>query len=244
MDSFIEDVVATIDAVAARRRSKKARRIDISFDEWNVWYQSRFPGSAAIDIDVAGPRIEDRYSALDAVVVGDLLSSLINHSDRVKIACLAQLVNVIAPIMTEPAGAIWRQPTFHPFAAVATDARGRSLVTRIDAPELATRRYGDVPAVAASATHDPTTGDVAVFLTNRADHPVTVDLRHPGFNGWTTVSARHIAADDRGPRDRATSAEIGLTPLEVSGSEYGHRTTLILAPHSWTAVRAATAATD
>ena len=194
-------------------------------------------------IDIAGPRIEDQYSALDAVVVGDLLSSLLNHSDRVKIACLAQLVNVIAPIMTEPGGAIWRQPTFHPFAAVASAARGHSLVTRVSATELATRRYGDVPAIAASATHDPTTGDVAVFLTNRAPHPVTVDLKHSGFERWMTLSALHIAADDRGPRDRATAADLRLTPLSVSGAEEGRSGCITLPPHSWTVVQAATAST-
>jgi alpha-N-arabinofuranosidase len=244
MDSFIEDVTATIDAVAARRRSKKARRVNISFDEWNVWYQSRYPGSEAMDIDIAGPRIEDQYSTLDAVVVGDLLSSLVNHADRVKIGCLAQLVNVIAPIMTEPGGGIWRQPTFHPFAAVASAARGHSLVTRVDAAELATRRYGDVPAVAASATHDTTTGEVAVFLTNRAEHPVSVDVRHPGFDGWTTASARYIAADDRGPRDRVSAPEAGLTPLATSAAEDGRGTALTLPPRSWTVVRAATSNTD
>ncbi|HTJ69528.1 MAG TPA: alpha-L-arabinofuranosidase C-terminal domain-containing protein [Actinospica sp.] len=244
MDSFIEDVVATIDAVAARRRTKNARRVDISFDEWNVWYQSRYPGTEAMEIDVAGPRIEDQYSALDAVVVGDLLSSLVNHADRVKIGCLAQLVNVIAPIMTAPGGAVWRQPTFHPFAAVASAARGHSLVTRVQAAELSTRRYGDVPAVAAAATHDPATGDVAVFLTNRAAHPVAVDLRHRDFQGWTTMSAQHLAADDRGPRDHATAADVGLTRLDTSASADGHGTALTLPPHSWTIVRAATPGTE
>ena len=245
MDSFIEDVTATIDAVQARRRTKKARKINISFDEWNVWYQSRFPGSEALPIDIAGPRIEDQYSALDAVVVGDLLSSLINHADRVKIGCLAQLVNVIAPIMTAPGGEIWRQPTFHPFAAVAAGARGNSLVTQVRrTSELATRRYGDVPALAASATHDPTTGDVAVFLTNRANHSTTVDLQHPNFQGWTTISAQHLAADDHGPRDFETSADVSLTPLSTSASADGRGTGITLPPHSWTVVRAATTSTD
>jgi alpha-N-arabinofuranosidase len=239
MDAFIDGVIATADAVAVRRR--RTKKINISFDEWNVWYQSRYPGTEAMDIDIAGPRIEDRYSTVDAVVVGDLLSSLLNHADRVKIGCLAQLVNVIAPIMTEPGGAVWCQPTFHTFAAVANAARGHSLVTRVAAPELATKRYGDVPAVAASATHDPATGDTAVFLTNRADHPVAVEVRHPGFAGWTTLSALHLTADDRGPRDRGTAADVRLTPLTTSASGDGRCTTLTLPPRSWTAVRAASA---
>ena len=236
MDAFIEGVVATADAVAARRRLRK--RINVSFDEWNVWYQSRFPGSEVLEIDTAGPRIEDVYSTLDAVVVGDLLSSLINHADRVKIGALAQLVNVIAPIMTEPGGDAWRQATFHPIAAVTAAARGNSLVTRVAAAELATRRYGDVPSVAASATHDAATGEVAVMLTNRADRPATVDLRHGTFEHWRTRRARVLAADEDGPRDKTASAAVGLTEVSVDDTAVPGTTRITLPPHSWAIVQA------
>src|SRR5690606_30121195 len=126
MDRFIEEVVATADHVAAKRKS--AKRIMLSFDEWNVWYLSRFQAEQAArprqDWPVAPRIIEDRYSAADAVVVGDMLISLLRHADRVTAASQAQLVNVIAPIMTEPGGPAWRQTTFHPFARTAEAARG------------------------------------------------------------------------------------------------------------------------
>ena len=140
MDRFIRRVVASADAVAARRRSDKV--ITISFDEWNVWYlQSRFPGEQNLPLQRDAPRIiEDVYSALDAVVVGDLMVTLLNHADRVPVACLAQLVNVIAPIMTEPGGPAWRQPTFHPFATTARLARGTALDLRVDGPSMSTTR--------------------------------------------------------------------------------------------------------
>ncbi len=236
MDSFIDGVIATVDAVAARtRRSKK---VNISFDEWNVWYQSRFPGAEAVAIDIAGPRIEDVYSTLDAVVVGDLLTSLVNHADRVKIGCLAQLVNVIAPIMTTPGGAAWKQATFHTFAAVAHAAQGRSLVTRVRTPEFATRRYGDVPAVAAAASHDVETGRAAVFLTNRSSDPMTVEVSHKGFQTWRTISAQSLVADDAGPRDELASAEVGLHDLTVEDGNPGV-TRIDLPAQSWTVLRAA-----
>jgi alpha-N-arabinofuranosidase len=234
MDSFIDGVVATIDAVAARRRS--AHRIDIAFDEWNVWYRSRFPGMDTFALEEAGARLEDDYSTLDAVVVGDLLGSLLNHSERVRVACLAQLVNVIAPIRTEPGGPAWRQATFHVFAAVARLARGHGLVARVTSTELRTRRYGDVPVVAASASHDPETGSVAVFVTNRAPRATTVRLRHPAFERWSVRSAELIAADAAGPRDRAAAAGVGLTPLPTSGDS--RETSLVLPPRSWTVVQA------
>ena len=118
MDRFIDAVTATADHVRAKLGAKK--RIDLSFDEWNVWYISRFqhdgpePGWP-----IAPWLIEDRYSVTDAVVVGNLLISPLRHADRVAVACLAQLVNVIAPMMTEPGGPAWRQTTFHPFAATS-----------------------------------------------------------------------------------------------------------------------------
>jgi alpha-L-arabinofuranosidase len=238
MDSFIRGVVATIDSVAARRRW--SRRIDICFDEWNVWYQSRFPGMETFPLEVGGPRIEDDYSVLDAVVVGDLLSCLLSHSDRVKIACLAQLVNVIAPIRTEPGGPAWKQSTFHVFSSVAAHAQGHSLVARVRAPELSTRRYGDVPSVTAAATCDPLSGAVAVFLTNRAPTASTVQVLHPEFDRWRTRSVDHLAADAVGARGRKEAAEVRLSPLAVTGDE--RATTLTLPPRSWTVLSADSAA--
>jgi alpha-N-arabinofuranosidase len=238
MDAFIDEVIATADHVKAKVRGNK--RLRISFDEWNVWYQARFPGSEAIPIDVAGPRIEDVYSTVDAVVVGDLLGSLINHADRVKIGCLAQLVNVIAPIMTVPGGSAWRQATFHPFAAVANAARGHSLVTRVRAGELPTRRHGDVPALAAAATHDPDGGAAAVYLTTRASAPTTVELRHPNFPHWATQSAGVLAADQHGPRHQPEAAGIGLLDLAAHDDRSSGTTRVTLPPQSWAIVHAST----
>lgn len=117
MDYFIESVVATADAVRAKGKHKK--HIDLSFDEWNVWYQSGLDTEDQPHvIEKAGiwkehPRIiEDEYSVTDAVVVGTFLNSLLRHGDRVKIANQAQLVNVIAPIRSEEGGPAWRQSIF------------------------------------------------------------------------------------------------------------------------------------
>jgi len=237
MDRFIDDVVATVDAVAARKH--RSRRLGISFDEWNVWYQSRFAGPINTDIDVSGPRIEDVYSTLDAVVVGDLLVTLLNHADRVRIACQAQLVNVIAPIMTEPGGEAWRQSIFYPVATTFAAASGHSLRARVSAPTHDTTGFDDVPTVAAAATHDPETGDAALFVTNRgADTEVTVD--HRGFGSWDIHSAVTITADDKGPLHGADAAA-QARPVDLSGVvvEDG-LTTLRVPAESWTVVRVTT----
>ncbi|HVL59917.1 MAG TPA: alpha-N-arabinofuranosidase, partial [Microbacterium sp.] len=156
MDRFIDSVVATADHVKAVRGSDKS--INISFDEWNVWYQSRYQEvdriTAVEEWPVAPRLLEDTYSVVDAVVFGSLLISLIRHADRVTAASLAQLVNVIAPIMTEPGGPAWRQTTFHPFSLTSRLARGVALELKLDSPTYATQLYGEVPLVDAVATYD------------------------------------------------------------------------------------------
>ena len=143
MDHFIDSVAATADAV--RAAGKHTKRINISFDEWNVWYQKRAESRppSGDDWPVAPVLLEDRYNVADAVVVGNLLISLLRHTDRVHAASLAQLVNVIAPIMTEPGGRSWRQTTFHPFALTARHAAGEVLRVgsrRADARDREVRR--------------------------------------------------------------------------------------------------------
>jgi alpha-N-arabinofuranosidase len=168
MDRFIASVVSTADAVTAAAKSDKT--IMLSFDEWNVWYQrgeSSVPPSGT-DWPVAPELLEDRYNVADAVVVGSLLISLLRHSDRVAIACQAQLVNVIAPIMTEPGGVAWKQTIFHPFALTAKYARGDVLAVEIEGDRTPTDVYGSVAAVDCVATWDEESGELAYFLVNRS----------------------------------------------------------------------------
>jgi alpha-L-arabinofuranosidase len=167
MDRFIRSATATADHVGAVRRSDKT--ITLSFDEWNVWYQNRFPGEAGLAVREASPLIEDVYDVTDAVVAGSLLITLLRHADRVKVACLAQLVNVIAPILTEPGGRAWRQTIFHPFALTARHAGGVVLQTALDGPEVDTGAYGSVPALWSTATYDADSGEIAVFVVNRSE---------------------------------------------------------------------------
>jgi alpha-L-arabinofuranosidase len=175
MDRFIDTVTAIADEVAVERGSSK--RIQISFDEWNVWYQAGAPSPLPSDWPVAPPLQEDDFDVTDAVVVGSLLMSLLRHCDRVTLACLAQLVNVVAPIRTTQEGAAWRQPTFHPFALTARLARGIVLRGVVEAPTVATQQYGDVPAVDAVVTYDEDAGSVSIFAVNRSvDEDAVLDL--------------------------------------------------------------------
>ncbi|ROT29772.1 alpha-N-arabinofuranosidase [Micromonospora sp. HM5-17] len=236
MDRFIADVIATADSVGARLGSPK--RMKLSFDEWNVWYMSETTPVDTSAILPEGSRLfEDRYRLLDAVVVGDLLITLLNHADRVRVACLAQLVNVIAPIATEPGGDAWRLATFYPFAHTARAARGTALRPVVETPTLETARHGEVPATSCAATYDPDEGTAAVFLVNRTDRPVTARLRHPDFPGWTVAGCASIVADHGGKLVTAEAAR-AAEPVEHRNVRPGAAQTEVdLAPESWTVLR-------
>jgi len=168
LDHFVKAVTATADAVGAQRRSTK--QIDISFDEWNVWYhEEENPAIITGGEWPTAPRMEeDTYTVADAVVVGGLLISLLRNTDRVRSASQAQLVNAIAPIMTEPGGASWRQTIFHPFALTSRYAKGEVLRVVIDSPTYENARFGESDLLDAVATYDTASGETVLFLVVEA----------------------------------------------------------------------------
>jgi alpha-N-arabinofuranosidase len=195
MDAFITEVVATADHVAARGR--QTRKLKLSFDEWNVWYQSLLPSDLARrGWEEAPTLIEDTFTATDAVAVGGLLVTLLRHADRVGVACQAQLANIIAPIRTVTGGPAWRQTIFHPFALTARHAVGTVLRTEPVTPWHGTARYGDVPSVDTTAVLDEETGAVALFAVNRSSEPLTLDVDLRGLTGLAGVEHITITAGD------------------------------------------------
>ncbi|MFF1353197.1 alpha-N-arabinofuranosidase [Streptomyces sp. NPDC058297] len=238
MESFIENVVATCDHIGARLKSKK--RINLSFDEWNVWYMSRTNAEvSALDWPEAPRLLEDVYSVTDAVVFGSLLIALLRHADRVTVACLAQLVNVIAPIMTEPGGPAWRQTTFFPFAAASAYGRGQVLDVRVDSPTYDTKRHGTADLLHATAVRAED-GTVTVFAVNRSQGeslPLEVAL-----NGLDLTSVvEHSVLADADPEARNTRTEPErVTPHPVTGTALADGTlTATLEPLSWNVIRLA-----
>lgn len=237
-DHFIDTVVATADHVGAVRGSSK--RIDISFDEWNVWYMDRVASEKPTAIDdwpVAPRLLEDVYSAVDAVVFGSLLISLLKHADRVASASLAQLVNVIAPIMTEPGGPSWRQTTFYPFSITSRLARGEALRVQVEAGAIDTAKYGAVPAVDAVATHDAETGAAALFLVHRGRvEPIEVAVDVSGFGAVELVETHLLHDGDPYARNTLEHPDrVRTRPLEGVRIEDGVlRATL--PPIAWAAL--------
>jgi alpha-L-arabinofuranosidase len=232
LDNFITEVAAIADAVAAKRRSRK--RIMLSMDEWNVWYKARTPADLAQPGWPQAPRLlEEVYNFEDALVVGGALITLINHADRVKSACLAQLVNVIGAIMTETGGPAWRQTIFHPFAQASRLARGNVLRLVNECDTFSAGDYPEAPLLLASAVHDPASGAVSVFALNRSQQPMQLRANLRGFGPLVIGEAREL----RHPDLKATNTR--ESPDEVSPTEHqassfsGDELTATLKPLSW-----------
>ncbi|MDN3482394.1 alpha-N-arabinofuranosidase [Arthrobacter sp. APC 3897] len=239
MDRFIDSVVASADHVKAVRRSEKT--MYLSFDEWNVWYLSHYDDVEKVTDPADWPQaprlLENAYSAMDAVVVGNLLISLLRHADRVTAASLAQLVNVIAPITTEPEGPAWRQTTFYPFAITSRLARGTVLDPKIESPLMSTALYGDVPMVDAVATSDEAAGTAAVFLVNRSlTETVTVSI-DAGTLGVDTLRSADTLHDDDFSATNTLNNQDRVVPEPNKSARIDNGTvTVTLPPVSWTAL--------
>ena len=192
MERFIRIVKATCDYVKAKKRGKKD--LYISFDEWNVWYHSHEADKQQKPWQIAPPLLEDVYNLEDALVAGCMLITLLRHVDRVKIGCLAQLVNVIAPIMTKTGGPVWRQTIFYPFLHASRYGRGTSLVTLVDGPKYDSRDYTDVPYVEAAAVYREDVGELTLFAVNRHLHePIVLEGKLGGFEDVRVVE--HLVLD-------------------------------------------------
>ncbi|MBN2049679.1 MAG: alpha-N-arabinofuranosidase [Spirochaetales bacterium] len=163
MDNFIHSVVSICDYIKAKKRSKKS--INLSFDEWNVWY----PTEITEDLRWKSPQPinENIYTLLDAVVVGCMLITLLKHADRVKIACLAQLVNTIAPIMTVSGGGSWKNTIYYPYLHASVYGRGKVLNAVVQSPVYDTVEFNDVPYLESVVVYHEEKEEIVIFAVNR-----------------------------------------------------------------------------
>ena len=231
MGAFIRETAAICDAVGASKKSKK--KINLSFDEWNVWYHSGDWNSKSEPWTVARPQLEDIYDMADVLLVGGMLIEMMNHCDRVKVACIAQIVNVIAPIMTEPNGPAWKQTIFHPFAEASNRGRGTVLRQAVNAPELDGRRL-----FTATATRSDDGKYVTIFAINRSvDSPMELTTNLRAFGKLTLESHTQVRHDDLAATNTKENPN-NVAPSAVSGTSVsGEKLTATLAPASWNVIR-------
>ncbi|TCV95177.1 arabinosylfuranosidase ArfA [Biostraticola tofi] len=236
MDNFIETITSTINYAKAKTRSD--REVMISFDEWNVWYLKTDPWDAVFKdkakrFQPAPPLLEDHYSFLDALVIGGLLCTLVNHADRVKMASLAQLVNVIAPIFTQPGGDVIRQTIFWPFQMVATYGQGYALRSFSRCPTFETR-YGDARLVQSALVYNEERQQIVLFALNcDFSQQVTLALDLQGFGVTrprTQVLLQHQDLNARNTFDQPDNVSPRTLSLQA---EPGNHHDVVLPPLSW-----------
>lgn len=235
MDEFISSVVSICDCVKAKKRSKK--KINLSFDEWNVWYHSNEADEKLEKWIKAPHQLEDIYNFEDALLVGSILITLLRHADRVKIACLAQLVNVIAPIMTSDTGA-WRQTIFYPFQYTSKYGRGTVLHTVVKAPVYESKTYGEASWLDSVMVWNEEEEAVTIFAVNKSleeDLELTCDLRQ--FTGYQ--AAEHLVLSHENMKAVNTEEHPDtVVPVDRNGIKLeGGMLSGILEKHSWNMIR-------
>ena len=225
MERQIHEIAAVCDYVQGRLKSPK--RLWLSFDEWNVWYRAR----TGVDVDgqrKAAPHLlEEPYNLEDALLVGGFLNTLLRRSDRVGLACLAQLVNVIAPLATNAEKTI-RHTIYYPYAWALQYAHGRVLDLMVESDTYPIKGEGlradfardeEVPFLDVVATHNPRNGQVAIFMLNRdttGEREVTIawQIAHalegaglPDVDGTGPEGGEYVrAAEQRGSQEPGCSA--------------------------------------
>ena len=239
MDDFISGVVSICDAVKAKKHGKK--QINLSFDEWNVWYHSNEQDKKLEKWVQAPHQLEDVYNFEDALLVGSMLITLLRHADRVKIACMAQLVNVIAPIMTSDTGA-WRQTIFYPYMLTSVFGRGTVLNTQVLTPIYESKTYGEAPYLDSVCVWDEEKDTLTIFAVNKSldeDMEVSCDLRQ--FEGYKIVEHIVLNNDNLQAVNTETQPE-NVVPVKASAECSkldGGKLEAVFAKHSWNMIRLA-----
>ncbi len=241
-DTHIDAVVATCDQVAAKVRSR--RPMYLSFDEWNVLPAvHQGPGhEEPEDWPFAPSLAEGSYDVLDAVAFGGMLLSLLRHAERVRVACLAQLVNVLGPIKTLTGGPAWRETIFYPYLHGSRFGRGSVVHVDVSAPQVEVDGLGEVPLLDAVAVRADD-GSLTVFAINRSvEHELalTVDLR--GFGTVQVVESLSLSDRDLGAHNAPVEPD-RVVPRPLAASVDGGRVSARLAPVSWNVLRCGTGET-
>lgn len=222
LDDFIKTVACIVRGAKGKMHSHHT--VNLSLDEWNVWYHS---GGQDQEIYKNNPwgtalhLLEDIYNFEDALLVGLMLITILKNADTVKIACMAQLINVIAPIMTREGGGAWAQTIFYPLMQASKWGCGVSLAPIVSCEKSDTAHYTDVPMVDAAAV-EREDGTIAVFAVNRdlsEDVVLSCDLR--AFGDVTLVGHSVLHHDDM----KATNTEncpnnvipVDITPVMEDG---------------------------
>lgn len=230
MERQIKETLAVCDMVRGHKRSPK--QLWLSFDEWNVWYRKNRGDDVDGHRTEAPHLLEEVYNLEDALLVGGLINSLLRNADRVKIACLAQLVNVIAPIMSNADG-LYLQTIYYPYSWALKFARGAVLNLLVESSTYEVSGLDQVPHVDVSGTVDAVSGKLSLFVLNRdLSKPHEVEVVWEDAVPRQVVSALLLTGDDL-KASNSFAAPKRVSPEKFSTpAAAGGRTTFEVPPHS------------
>ncbi|MBE5767898.1 MAG: alpha-N-arabinofuranosidase [Clostridiales bacterium] len=232
MDAFIKGVAAMCDAVKTIKHSRKT--INLAFDEWNVWYHSL--GAPYEKWSVAPRQLEDIYNFEDALLAGCMLITLQNNCDRVKMACLAQLVNVIAPIMTQPGGKVWAQTIFYPYMYGSMRGRGSAMRAIVKCGSYEKSYAKEIPYLETSVIHNEEKRELVVFAVNRSmEEDMEVDLWFENFGDCVASEHIQLYCDDMLAVNTEEEEKVAPITVDVENTS-GTKHTVTLKKHSWNMV--------
>ncbi|MBO5439597.1 MAG: alpha-N-arabinofuranosidase [Clostridia bacterium] len=229
MDKFIKTTAAICDEIKAKKNSDKT--VNLSFDEWNIWYRTKDEEKTAPRWKIAPPLLEEIFNFEDALLVGGMLMTLQNNCDRVKIACLAQLVNVIAPIMTEDNGDAWVQTIFYPFMYASLYGRGTTLKATVESEKYTSSEGWQVPYLITSVVDNKERGELVIFAENRSlDNEMSLDVSINGYDNLIPIEHIQLYCDDLKSINTKDKAPVIPTNQKPSN-------TPTLKKHSWNMLR-------
>ncbi|MDE2852626.1 MAG: alpha-N-arabinofuranosidase [Chloroflexota bacterium] len=194
LEDYVDTVAAVLRTVKAKRRSK--HEVYLSWDEWNVWYKAREATDLRGGWKETPPLLEEVYNLEDALVVATWLNVFLRRADVLKIACIAQIVNVIAPILTRN-DKLLKQSIYYPLLMFSQMARGNSLDLLVEAPRYETKKFGDMPLLDVSSAHDAEAGAHSLFIVNRSlSEPTPLEIRWQDIKPTRVRTAQQLAGPD------------------------------------------------
>lgn len=246
LDDHIKNSARVVEYVKAKNHFKKD--LKICLDEWNIWnFQdikldsledlqelTTFEMTSAEKWETAPAILQEKYSLLDAIALGGLGITLLNNADTVEIACLAQLINVIAPITTVRNGGIFKQTTYHTFHMLSKYGHGTTMKAILEAPTY-TCEFGELPIVEPAIVYNEEADEIRVFVLNCSQEEETsFELKLQGYGEKKVKQHLVLSGDNLEARNTLENPEnVMVKNMDVSGY---HDTTIILPKLSWNVI--------
>jgi alpha-N-arabinofuranosidase len=234
LEDFVDTLEGTLRYAKAKRRSK--HDVYLQWDEWNVWYKAHLTKDVQGEWTEAPHLIEEVYNLEDALLVAEWMNVFLRKSAVIKIACIAQVVNVIAPILTTR-DALLKQSIYYPFMLFSRLAAGNALDVLVKAPQHNTQKFGDVSLLDVSASYDEANGQSAVFIVNRSQtESLPVTLNWQDAVPASVAAAYQLSGTDPKAANSFENPNVVVSKSIAAPAISDKSATLVVPPLSFTAL--------